>query len=137
MTRREFLLAPLVFDWSFYPSFTRTEFDCHDGTPARMHAVFMHRLQLLRNRIGPLLINSGYRTPEYNSRVSTTGSSGPHTTGRAVDIAISGPRAHELLRVAIDLGFTGIGVKQHGPHQARFIHLDDLHGPTRPRIWSY
>lgn len=36
------------------------------------------------------------------------------------------------------MGFTGIGIKQHGDN--RFIHLDDLREPDhapRPTIWTY
>jgi hypothetical protein len=35
---------------------------------------------------------------------------------------------------------TGIGVAQRGPHDKRFIHLDDLKNSEqnpRPWIWSY
>ena len=37
------------------------------------------------------------------------------------------------------MGMTGIGIKQHGPHNKRFIHLDNLDNSTHPRptIWSY
>ena len=49
-----------------------------------------------------------------------------HLSGRAVDIAISGDKAHRLVRMALLLGFTGIGVRQRGDHRRRFVHLDDL-----------
>ena len=55
-----------------------------------------------------------------------------------MDIAISGSRAVELVRMALASGFTGLGVNQKG--DARFIHLDDLpnkDGQPRPHIWSY
>jgi zinc D-Ala-D-Ala carboxypeptidase len=44
----------------------------------------------------------------------------------------------EMIRMALSVGFTGIGVKQHGA--GRFIHLDDLpnaEGQPRPHLWSY
>ena len=34
--------------------------------------------------LGPLTITSAYRCPDHNSKVSSTGLSGPHTTGFAV-----------------------------------------------------
>ncbi|WKD48938.1 hypothetical protein [Microbulbifer spongiae] len=64
-----------------------------------------------------------------------------HTTGQAVDVSVTGGRAYELLGIPTEEGFTGIGVKQHGPHKGRFLHLDDLEPipgkRTRPTVWSY
>jgi len=37
-------------------------------------------------------------------------------------------------------GFTGIGVAQRGPHNKRFIHIDNIVNSDtspRPTIWSY
>ena len=92
----------------------------------------------MRRRYGrPLAVGSGYRCPAHNRKVSSTGPAGPHTTGRAVDLAVSGAAAVLLLGYALNLGFTGIGVAQKG--EARFLHLDDLRAPEypRPAIWSY
>lgn len=101
----------------------------------------MTRLELLRAELGmPLVLNSAYRCPTHNAAVSTTGRNGPHTTGRAVDIAISGKPVVALLAAALSLGFTGIGLKQDGAAMAgRFVHLDDLTAPAypRPRVWTY
>lgn len=100
---------------------------------------FLDRLDQLREAVGfPLIVTSGYRCPEYNQKVSTTGPDGPHTTGRAVDLQVAYYHAFRVVEEAMKLGFTGIGVKQRGA--SRFIHLDDLEAtPTRPRprIWSY
>jgi hypothetical protein len=43
-----------------------------------------------------------------------------------------------VLKLALEAGFTGIGVAQKG--SGRFMHLDDLlndEGQPRPTIWSY
>ncbi len=100
---------------------------------------FLMRLDQLRDAVGfPLRVSSGYRCPAHNAKGSSTGPDGPHTTGRAVDLAVSHWQAHRVVAEALKLGFTGIGVKQHGP--GRFIHLDDLPadvGRPRPTIWSY
>ena len=99
-------------------------------------APFMDLLQGIRDVAKfPLIISSGYRAPEHNSRVSKTGKTGPHTTGRAVDIAIRGEEAFVLVRLAMLHGMTGVGISQKG--KTRFIHLDDLTDGPRPRIWSY
>ena len=102
---------------------------------------FLDRMQLLRDTIGqPLSLSSAYRTPEHNARISKTGTAGPHTTGRAVDILCSGSLAFEVIGEAKGLGFTGIGVSQKGPHEKRYLHFDDLEvadGFPRQNIWSY
>lgn len=102
---------------------------------------FMDKMEILRVRLGfPLPVTSAARCASHNVKVSATGASGPHTTGRAIDLQVSGARALETVRMALDMGFTGIGVKQHGPHADRFIHLDMLsnaEGQPRPFIWSY
>ena len=100
---------------------------------------FMNKIEELRMYIGfPIVVTSAARCPEHNSRVSGTGRTGPHTTGRAIDLGVGGDRAYKVLLAALSMGFTGIGVNQKGP--ARFIHIDDLENtPSRPRpyVWSY
>ena len=123
-----------------YPNFTEDEFRCKCGCgQCLMAAGFMAELQRLRTRMGfPFPITSGYRCPDHNSTVSSTGRDGPHTTGCAVDIAVYGWKAHNLIaRASRDFGFSGVGIKQHGPRPYRFIHLDTLAGANRPWVWSY
>ncbi|HHO49275.1 MAG TPA: peptidase M15 [Desulfobacteraceae bacterium] len=122
------------------PHFKLRELQCKCGC-GRMDIDpdFLRRLEDLRVAYGrPMIINSGYRCPEYNNRVSTTGLDGPHTIG-AVDVRCSGHEAHLLLHMAMIVGFSGIGVKQHGPHSGRFLHLDNLttHDNPRPWVWTY
>lgn len=128
----------MTADWP-YKFFTRAEMACKGSGECRMVDAFMVRLERLRAIYGkPMPVSSGYRSPAHNAAVSTTGETGPHTTGRAVDILVRGADALELIGLATDLGFTGIGVSQKGP--SRFIHLDDLPdapGQPRPTIWSY
>ena len=105
---------------------------------------FMHDLQLLRSAFGrSMTISSGKRCEAHNEAVSTTsGPTAPHVTGMAADIQIYGLKAMTLIRLMDeDFLFTGLGVKQHGPHKDRFLHLDSLvpgqtKGP-RPWAWSY
>jgi len=118
--------------------FSEQEVMCQCGCGrADMDPGFMDRLEELREHFGkPLTLTSAFRCPAHNSEVSTTGADGPHTTGRAVDILIQGLDAFRLVKVALALGFTGLGVKQKST--GRFLHLDDLQQPyPRPRIWSY
>ena len=125
-------------DFWHWPNFKPQEFACKADGSLIVVPAFMDRLQRLRHDLEfPFPIMSGYRTPAYNASVSTTGLTGPHTTGRAVDIRVSGKQAFDILEAAPAFGFSGLGVKQHGPFAGRFLHLDDLDGDVRPRIWSY
>jgi zinc D-Ala-D-Ala carboxypeptidase len=121
------------------PHFHVRELACRCGCGGLPKQDFMDKVEKLRDRLGfPLPVTSGYRCPEYNNRVSGTGRTGPHTSGRAIDLGVSHARALELIRMALSMGFTGIGIKQHGA--GRFIHLDDLpdaEGQPRPNLWSY
>lgn len=126
-------------DWP-WSNFTPQEMACRGTGRLMIDREFMDRLQVLRDLLGfPLPVTSGYRTPDYNAQASTTGRTGPHTTGRAADITIYGEHGFMLLTRIKMLGFTGIGSKQHGPHALRFIHLDDLPDGDcpRPTIWTY
>lgn len=124
-----------------YPFFSHSELACRHCSIERMDDLFMDRLIHLRQALNfPLPVSSGYRCPEHNARVSRTGRTGPHTTGRAADVRVYGHRAHELIKLACLHGFTGIGISQGGPHAARFVHLDDLPnapGQPRPWVWDY
>lgn len=119
--------------------FALTEFDCSCCRRNEMDAVFLQELDDLRARYGkPLIVSSGYRCPTHNQRVSSTGATGPHTTGRAADLRVSRADARRLVGIAIDMGFTGIGVQQKGG--VRFVHVDNLpnaEGQPRPTIWTY
>ena len=85
---------------------------------------------------GSLRVSNGRRCEHHNDRVSTAKNkkNGVHTLGQASDVLISGERAMLLFEKARQIGFSGIGLSQRGPHQDRFVHLD-----TKPRkaLWSY
>lgn len=124
------------------PDFSISELRCRCGCGrADMEADFMSMLQALRDTLGPLPVSSGFRCPVHNDQVSATGLGGPHTTGKAADLRVYGARAYRLLGCALAVGFTGIGVKQNGPRESRFVHLDtldaDATGGLRPWLWSY
>lgn len=127
--------------WQQIIHFRESEFRCQCCGEAKMNMEFILLLDDLRHRVGmPLRVSSGYRCPWHNDKVSTTGFNGPHTTGRAVDLAIYGPDAFRVLTQASLGGWMrGIGVNQKGPLNKRFLHLDNLEEPDhpRPRIWSY
>jgi len=118
--------------------FKRQELQCKHCGECEMDRAFMDKLDHLRYCFGkPIILNSGYRCPEYNNKISTTGLNGPHTTGKAIDIRVYGEHAWEILKFAIILEFKGIGVSQKGSYNSRFIHIDKLKHDGRPWVWSY
>lgn len=127
---------PTPSRWTY---FTVEELTCRCGCgQMKMDGEFMLKLVALRDLIGfPLPITSAYRCPKHNLAVAETGAAGPHTTGMAVDIAVSRERATALVRAALGMDFRGIGLKQHGPESGRFVHLDTVQ--TRPVqiLWTY
>jgi zinc D-Ala-D-Ala carboxypeptidase len=112
--------------------FTEAEFKCKHCGAVKMDQNFLDRLNKLRESYGkPMRISSGYRCPEHpaeRSKVTT----GMHTTGKACDVVVEGAEAVFLLQLALQQGFTGIGVQQKG--SGRFLHLDTR---DRSTIWSY
>ncbi len=126
-------------NWDEYPNFSEAEFACPCCGRAEMRHKFMMSLQGLRDECGfPIFVTSGYRCPDYNDKISSTGRNGPHTTGWACDIAVSLHRSFNLLRLALMGNFTGIGIKQHGKLSGRFLHVDMLAlEALRPRVWTY
>jgi uncharacterized protein YcbK (DUF882 family) len=126
-------------NWDRYkPYFTEAEFKCKHTGKCEMSEDFMAKLYELRHEFGaPMVISSGYRDKTHPGEAGKT-AAGAHTMGRACDILISGKDALALLRLALSMGFTGIGIQQKG--NSRFIHLDDLPNSKdfiRPTIWSY
>jgi len=117
--------------------FSKAELQCKCGCEqAPMDPQFLMMLDELRSKLNkPLRVSSGFRCPSHNSKVSGTGETGPHTTGKAVDLAVDRSFAYETLRASMAMGFTGIGVKQKGG--GRFLHLDTITEGLRPTIWSY
>lgn len=126
-------------NWDDFPSFSRKEVACKCGCgTALMDEDFMWRVQELRDTYGkPMRITSGYRCPNHPIEAAKS-KPGAHASGRAVDVAVSHNEAYILLRLAVRMGFSGIGVQQKG--DGRFLHLDDLEtkdGFMRPTVWSY
>ena len=120
------------------PHFSKQELQCPCCGQSKMDLDFIDKLEQLRAAFNaPMRLSSAYRCPAHNEQVSHTGKRGPHTTGKAVDVLVSGQNAHRLLTLALELGFTGIGISQKGEHGKRFVHLDMLEGQTRPWVWSY
>jgi zinc D-Ala-D-Ala carboxypeptidase len=100
-----------------------------------MDGDFMELMDSIRAMAGfPFVVTSGYRCPDHpiEARKSAPGA---HTTGKAIDIAVTGHRALRLIELAQQAGIQRIGVNQKG--NGRFIHLDVCDDRPSPAIWSY
>ncbi|MCH2040295.1 MAG: D-Ala-D-Ala carboxypeptidase family metallohydrolase [Saccharospirillaceae bacterium] len=126
-------------DWH-WKNFSRKELQCKETGECNMSPSFMDRLQALRIEFGkPMVITSAYRSRRHSAEKNKR-RPGTHSLGCAVDVAVSGEDAIQLILLARVHGFTGIGVNQKGPRKERFIHLDDAAKQSwrpRPHIWSY
>lgn len=122
-----------------YQFFSASELSCKcNECDGDMNDQFMTKLIALRESCDfPFHITSAYRCDSHNVNIGgVKGSS--HTKGRAVDIAVKGAKAFQLVSKASVFGMTGIGVKQSG--HGRFIHLDNMDvefNYNRPAIFSY
>ena len=123
--------------WNY---FSVDELKCKGTDECEMDEEFMEKLEALRHEFNePMIVSSGYRHESYNQVIRGAKNS-PHLYGKAVDIVISGKSAYRLMKLAIEHGFTGIGVSQRGPHEKRFLHIDTMENSDthpRPWIWSY
>lgn len=131
--------ASELTDWRGpYKHFSKKEMACRCGCGLLPKHELMVRLVRLRKLCGfALPVTSGARCESHNASL---GGGPAHPLGVAADIRVSGRKALKLLLFALLLGFTGVGVKQHGEHGRRFIHLDILwkhDSAFRPTLWSY
>lgn len=125
-----------------YLFFSDRELKCKCGRCAfgqnDLDPFFMSKLIDLRMSAGfPFIVYSAYRCPYWDIQV---GGAGIHSTGHAIDIGCYGQRALWIISHAWKYDLKGVGIKQHGPHKHRFIHLDDIYKSEkhpRPFIWSY
>ena len=121
-------------NWSDYPNFNKAEFDCKHTGLNEMKPEFMKLLQALRLMYGkPMTITSGYRHHTHPVEARKGHTTGEHTQGVCCDVACaSGADRYQIIRLALQLGFTRIGIAK------TFIHLGiGGAGLPSPTIWDY
>ena len=125
-------------DWDpSWENFKPEEFRCSHCQALNIHSDIMDLLQVAREEggLGPINITSGYRCGLHNSQVSKTGLSGPHTTGKAVDISVRDSQHRKQLITYFAPIVTGLGIAKS------FIHIDLLSKEDgfemRPNCWVY
>lgn len=79
--------------------------------------LLIRKLEELRTAIGdrPIIITSGYRSPEYNESVGGAKHS-QHMIGRAADIRVAGMRPRTLGKYAQNVGFTFVKIYRTHVH---------------------
>ena len=125
---------PEFKDIQITPHFKRTEFDCNDGTIVpdelmeNLHQLCL-KLEELRTIVKkPIIIRSGYRTPEYNKKVKGALHSF-HIRAMAADVIVPGYVPKQIFDLA-----KGI-FNCRGLYKSNLItHLDIRDKPT---TWYY
>jgi len=114
--------------------FTLSEFDSPDavGSGAGMDWTMLQMLDSARRLYGrPMIVNSGFRTPDHNAEVGGKISSS-HLTGLAVDIrCTSSEDRHDMIIAFMRVGFTRLGIGDS------FIHIDVDENKAQNVIWTY
>lgn len=116
--------------------FTEDELKCKCGCNQNLITPsFLDKLDRIREECGfPFRVTSAYRCPPHNNNISSTGLTGPHTTGRAIDIATNSRQKFKIMEAARREGITRFGIAKG------FIHIDDLttqDGFDEEVIWTY
>ena len=116
--------------------FSRKELECKYSGECKLNPEFLERIEELRIAFGkPLRVSSGFRSSDHPvERLKKSTSTGYHAKGEALDFLVFGEDAQMLIKLALDLGFKGIGVSQKGNFNSRFIHIDHR---SVPALWSY
>lgn len=97
-----------------------------------MDSGFLGVLDEVRERAGiPLVLNSAYRSREYEKSKGRTGTSA-HCEGKAVDIRCNtSANRYRIVRAALECGIKRIGIG------ATFVHLDTSETHAQDVMWDY
>lgn len=128
----------MSIDWEKYkPYFRKEEFDCKHTGKNKMLPEFLDVLYDIRKAYKRrIIITSGYRDPSHPVEVKK-GKPGEHSFGAAIDAAVSGVDAQELIVIAYGYGIRRFGLNQKGG--VHFLHMGygdkTLNFPES--IWTY
>ncbi len=126
-TTRESYAPGIITQPQQIGDFNTSEFACKGTGKIKVSSELIRRLQALRDYLGvPIIVTSGYRSPEHNRAVKGAPNS-RHTTGEAADIVAPGVSLQELAKAAEKFfGDGGIG-SSYGSH----VHVDVRSSPAR------
>ena len=111
--------------------FTESEFNEFE----KMNPELLEKLDQLREAYGyPIKLTSTYRSPDHPIEAKKT-KPGEHAYGAAVDIAcVGGEATFKLVKAAIEVGFTRIGVSRKN----NFVHVGVGYDGAPPiTMWTY
>ena len=102
------------------PHFKAKEFQCKDKSEYLLIATeLIEILEKIRNHFNaPVIINSGYRTPSWNSKTNGAKNS-YHCKGMAADIVVKGCSSQEVAKYADSIMEQG-GIIRY----TNFVHVD-------------
>lgn len=108
-----------------WPNFSPQEMASRGDGKLAINEDAMDKLQALRDRLGvPLIVNSAYRSPEYNRQIGGAARS-QHMQAKAFDISMANHDPAIFEAAARAVGFTGFGFYRRN----NFMHIDT--GPAR------
>ena len=115
--------------------FALSEFNCQETDENEMQDEFLMKLDKLREACGfPFVVTSGFRSTNHSNERHKE-KAGTHAQGIAADIrATTAAQKYEIVKQALALGFSGIGVA------SSFIHVDDrtaYDSSITPVMWTY
>ena len=111
--------------------FTESEFNEFE----KMNPELLEKLDQLREAYGyPIKLTSTYRSPDHPIEAKKS-KPGEHAYGAAVDIAcVGGEATFKLVKAAIGVGFTRIGISRKN----NFVHVGIGYDGAPPiTIWTY
>ena len=111
--------------------FTESEFNEFE----KMDSKLLEKLDQLREAYGyPIKLTSTYRPPDHPIEAKKS-KPGEHAYGAAVDIAcVGGEATFKLVKAAIEVGFTRIGISRKN----NFVHVGIGYDGAPPiTIWTY
>ncbi len=122
--------------WMTIKHFTYREFVSPDTGEENMDYRMVHFLDIMRQILGfPLVITSGYRTPEYNAKIGGVADSA-HLRGLAVDIkCVSSFTRWKIVNFVMNW-YNGVEVRRAGIGDT-FLHIDIDSSLPNPVMWTY
>jgi uncharacterized protein YcbK (DUF882 family) len=119
-------MIQLVQDINLSKNFKISEFICKEGkNEVLFNMELINKLQQMRDIVKePIYIASGYRSVNYNKACGGAAGS-QHLYGKAADIKCKNASPFDLLQIAEQLNFGGIGIYN------TWLHVDVRSGHSR------